>query len=147
MEAKSIVKITISGEHSHVIEDVVYFRSGMTVDFVVRWMWYFEYLAALVKVRNPHRKVELIGGPQNVLLGKAWHEFKRNNLLKHRRSKLSRLEKGVIDDDLFHFKSQDNEREVSATRSAIEQLERDEFPIVEFPEYINNIKTWVRKRK
>ena len=57
---KCVVKISISSEtnYSH-IDDVVYYRSGMSPDFVQRWLWFFEYLSARVKVSNPRRKVEI----------------------------------------------------------------------------------------
>ncbi len=139
-----IVKIAVSSETNYFhIEDVVYYRSGMAPDFVVRWLWYFEYLAALVKVKNPKRKVEFIKGSQDILVGSEWHEHRRAALLKSRKTKLKKLEKGVIDDDLFGFKSQDNEIEKAEVRQQIESLENDEFPIDEFPEYINKIKEYI----
>lgn len=141
---KCVVKIAVSSETDYYhIDDVVYYRSGMTPGFVERWMWYFEYLAALVKVNNPRRKVEFYNGPQDVLVGKEWHEYRRGVLLKSRMAKLKKLEKGVVDDDLFHFKSEDNERKKAEVKSQLESLERDEFPIPEFPEYINKIKEYL----
>jgi hypothetical protein len=141
---KCIVKIAVSGETDYFhIDDVVYYRSGMSPDFVTRWLWYFDYLAALVKVHNPRRRVELVKGPTDILLGKEWHEYRRGVLLKSRMAKLKKLEKGVADDDLFHFKSQDNEAERAKVQSQIDALEKDEFPIPEFPEYINKIKQYV----
>lgn len=141
---KCVVKIAVSSETDYChIDDVVYYRSGMSPDFVVRWMWYFEYLAALVKVNNPRRKVEFYNGPQDVLVGKEWHEYRRGVLLKSRMAKLKKLEKGVVDDDLFHFKSEDNERKKAEVKAQLESLERDEFPIPEFPEYINKIKEYL----
>lgn len=142
---RCVVKIAVSGESDYFhIDDVVYYRSGMTPDFVVRWLWYFEYLAALVKVHNPRRRVELVKGPTDILLGKEWHDYRREVLLKSRRMKLKKLEKGVVDDDLFHFKSQDNKAERAKVQSQIDALEKDEFPIPEFPEYINKIKQYVQ---
>lgn len=141
--SKCVVKIGISSETDYFhIEEVVYYRSGLTPDFVIRWLWYFEYLAALVKVNNPRRKVEFYKGPQNIMVGKEWHEHRRATLLKSRETKLKKLEKGVVDDDLFHFKSQDNEDKKRQVQSQIDALNRDEYPIEEFPEYINRIKEY-----
>lgn len=138
-----VVKIAVSGETDYFhMDDVVYYRSGMTPDFVTRWLWYFEYLAALVKVNNPHRKVEFYKGPQDILVGKEWHEHRRATLLKFRATKLKQLEKGVVDDDLFHFKSQDNEAKKQQVLAQIDALNRDEFPFEEFPDYINKIKQY-----
>ena len=142
---RCVVKIAVSGESDYFhIDDVVYYRSGMTPDFVVRWLWYFEYLAALVKVHNPRRRVELVKCQTDILLGKEWHDYRREVILKSRRMKLKKLEKGVVDDDLFHFKSQDNKAERAKVQSQIDALEKDEFPIAEFPEYINKIKQYVQ---
>lgn len=143
---KCVVKISVSSDTNYThIDDVVYYRSGLSPDFITRWLWYFEYLAALVKVNNPLRKVEFYKGPQDILLGREWHEHRRNAILKSRYTKLKKLEKGVVDDDLFHFKSQDNEIEKQCVISQINALERDEYPIDEFPENINKIKNYIHK--
>ena len=142
---RCVVKIAVSNETNYFhMDDVVYYRAGLSPDFITRWLWYFEYLAALVKVNNPHRKVEFTKGPQDVLVGQEWHEHRRNALLKSRQTKLRQLEKGVVDDDLFHFKSQDNEAKKQDVLSQIDALNRDEYPIEEFPEYINKIKEYIR---
>lgn len=139
-----VVKISVTSETDRYhVDDVVYYRSGMSPDFAVRWSWYFEYLAALVKVRNPKRAVFLSGGRQDILLGKEWHDYRREVLLKSRQRKLKQLNMPVVDDDLFGFKSQDNEAEKVKVQAQLDALERDEFPIPEFPEYINKIKKYV----
>ena len=141
---KCVVKISVSSETnlSH-IDDVVYYRSGMSPDFVQRWLWFFEYLSARVKVANPKRKVEFYKGPQDIMLGSEWHEYRRNVMMKTCNTKLKKLEKGVVNDDLFHFASQDNDRKISEVRSKLASLAKDEFPIQEFPEYINKIKYYI----
>lgn len=144
MEKRCVVKIAVSSQTDYFhIDDVVYYRSGMSPDFINRWLWFFEYLAARIKVANPRRKVEFYKGPQEVKLGRDWHEYRRGVMIKSRITKLKQLEKGVVDDDLFHFKSEDNERKKSEVKSQLESLERDEFPIPEFPEYINKIKEYL----
>ena len=136
-----VVKITLGSVTSyHHMEEVVYYRSGMTADFLSRWDWYFCYLAALVKVRYPKRKVELFKGPQDVVLGDEWHEQRRVSLLKHRKGKLKKLENGVVEDDLFGFNREDNEMKIRKVKDEISALERDEYPIPDVPEYINRIK-------
>lgn len=141
---KCVVKISISSEtnYSH-IDDVVYYRSGMSPDFVQRWLWFFEYLSARVKVANPKRKVEFYKGPQNIMLGSEWHEYRRGVLMKSCNTKLKKLGKGVVNDDLFHFASQDNDRKISEVKTKLASLQEDNFPIPDFPEYINKIKQYV----
>ena len=144
MEKRCVVKIAVSSETDYYhIDDVVYYRSGMSPDFIERWLWFFEYLAARIKVANPRRKVEFYKGPQTIKLGREWHEYRRGVMMKSRTTKLKQLEKGVVDDDLFHFKSEDNERKKAEVKAQLESLERDKFPIPEFPEYINKIKEYV----
>ena len=139
--ALCVVKITLGSETSyHHMEEVVYYRSGMTADFLSRWDWYFSYLAALVKVRYPRRKVELFKGPQDIILGDEWHEQRRQSLLKFRKRRLKKLENHVVEDDLFGFNRGDIEKKKKKVRDEIAALERDEYPISDFPEYINRIK-------
>lgn len=141
---KCVVKISVSSETNYsLIDDVVYYRSGMSPDFVDRWLWFFEYLSARVKVSNPKRKVEFYKGPQDIMLGDEWHEHRRNVMMKSCTTKLKKLEKGVVDDDFFHFKSQDNERKIEEVKAKFTSLERNEFPIPAFPEYINKIKNYI----
>ena len=139
-----VVKISVTSETDRYhVDDVVYYRSGMSADFAVRWSWYFEYLAALVKVSNPKRAVFLSGGRQDILLGKEWHDYRREVLLKSRQRKLKQLNMPVVDDDLFGFKSQDNEAKKAKVSAEIDALVKDTYPISEFPEYINKIKDYV----
>lgn len=49
----------------------------------------------------------------------------------------------VVDDDLFGFKSQDNEAKKAKVSAEIDALVKDTYPISEFPEYINKIKDYV----
>ena len=123
MEKRCVVKIAVSSETDYYhIDDVVYYRSGMSPDFIERWLWFFEYLAACIKVANPRRKVEFYKGPQTIKLGREWHEYRRGVMMKSRTTKLKQLEKGVVDDDLFHFKSEDNERKKAEVKAQLESL-------------------------
>lgn len=141
---KCVVKISVSSKtnYSH-IDDVVYYRSGMSPDFVDRWLWFFEYLSARVKVANPKRKVEFYKGPQDIMLGQEWHEYRRNVMMRSCNTKIKKLENVIINDDLFHFASQDNDKKISEVRSKLASLEKDEYPIAEYPEYINKIKNYI----
>lgn len=76
-------------------------------------------------------------------MGREWHEYRRGVMMKSLTTKLKQLEKGLVDDDLFHFKSEDNERKKAEVKAQLESLERDEFPIPEFPEYINKMKEYL----
>lgn len=141
-----VVKIAVSTAENYThIEDVVYYRSGMTPDFVTRWRWYFDLLAAMVKVANPRRRVEVWAGPVDIMLGDEWHQYRRAAMLKSRNIKLKQLRNFTPSDDLFGFGMADHDAHVRKVMKQIEQLERDEYPIPEFPEYINKIKTYIRE--
>ena len=140
-----IVKISVSTTDNYThIDDVVYYRSGMSPDFLTRWMWFFEYLAAKVKVANPRRRVEIYHGPIDIMLGQEWHEYRRQAILKSRNIKLNKLKRFTPNDDLFGFARADHEKRVNDVLQQITQLERDEFPIQDFPEYINKIKIYLK---
>ena len=58
------VKITVyKGYHA---DKVVYYRGQISIDMLEKWRWYFEYLAARIKVKHPRRKVELTIGRQTL---------------------------------------------------------------------------------
>lgn len=51
----------------------------------------------------------------------------------------------IYDNDLFNFAIQENKNKIAKTKKEIEMLENGTYPIPEFPEYINEIKKWIRK--
>ena len=138
------VKITIgmAREYNHV-EDVIYYHGSCSPDFISKWMWYFEYLQALVKVRWPHRRVVLTTGIRDVPIGDEWHEMKRQSLIKSKTSRLKRLDREGYDADLFGFAAEDHEALLRKIKHDLELLEIDEYHIPEFPEYINKIKEYI----
>mgnify|MGYP000207749780 CR=1 FL=1 len=139
-----VVKISISSavNYTH-IDDVVYYRSGMSPDFVAKWLWFFEYLAARVKVANPRRRVELWHGPADIMLGDEWHEHRRQAMIKSRNAKLKQLANNTPAGDLFGFARADHNLKIEHVKMQIEQLEADAYPIPMFPEYINKIKGYI----
>ena len=140
-----VVKISVSSAEIYThIDDVAYYRSGMTPDFVTRWRWYFEYLGALVKVANPRRRVEVWAGPVDLMLGDEWHQHRRQAMLKSRNIKLKQLRSITPSSDLFGFGQQEHDLRVSEMKRQIDLLERDEFPIADFPEYINKIREYIK---
>lgn len=143
---RCVCKITISETWSyHQVRSTIYYRSGMSPDFVVRWRWYFDYLAALVKVHNPHRNVVIRCDvlPDDMLLGKEWHEYRRNTMLQTARRKLAQLEKADVSIDIFGFAQEDHARDLASQKALVEALEADTYPIPDFPSYINRIKEFL----
>lgn len=126
------------------VEEVIYYRYNQPLQFVQRWMWYFEYLAALVKVHNPHRKVELIICSQdNMLCGEDYISEKTKNLLRAKKRKLKQTRHGYYEDDLFGFTKAERENKLSDIQEEIDALERGEFRYYVPPTEINNIKKWI----
>lgn len=126
-----IIKINLYGEgdtECHV-EMVVYYRYDFPTMMMYRWRWYFEYIAALVKVHYPHRKVELMihQNSEGYLAGQDYIEKKTKSLLTSLRSQLTRLENGVVQDDLFGTVSEKNEAKKERIRKEIADLESGVF--------------------
>lgn len=144
--ARCVVKIAISSVSYFHMDDVVYYRSGMTPDFVVRWRWFFDYLAALVKVNNPHRNVVFYTGPQSedIRLGKEWYEHRKAVMLKTANRVVNRLKAMPVESDLFGYNASDRDRQLEEWTNKIALLEADKYPIPGFPEYINKVKEYVR---
>lgn len=135
------VKITVyKGYHA---DKVVYYRGQISIDMLEKWRWYFEYLAARIKVKHPRRKVELTIGRQTLLLGDEYVQEKIKNLLRHRRAKLQKLINTPVSSDLFNDNQIDLEKKIEQTRAEIAALERGEYTGWVPPYYINEIKQWI----
>lgn len=126
-------------------EATIYYRYDMPMRIVEKWKWYFEYLAALVKVHNPHRKVELtIHAQQNTLCGADYVSERTKNLLRAKNIKLKKLRMDYIEDDLFGMAKADNEAKIESVRREIEALERGEFNYYVPETYRNRIKSYIK---
>lgn len=135
------VKISVyNGTH---VDKVVYYRNKLPVFIVEKWRWYFEYLAARIKVKHPRRKVELTICPQTLLQGDEFVQEKIKNLLRHRRSRLKKLIESPVETDLFSRNADERQREINQVKSEIESLEKGEYNGYIPPVYINEIKNWI----
>lgn len=110
---------------------------------IEQWKWYFEYLAARIKVAHPRRKVELVICAQTLLQGDEYIKAKTVSLLKAKRSRLTKLIERPVTADLFGFNQEAREEKIKALKSEIEALERGEFNYYVPQTYINNIKEWI----
>lgn len=135
------VKITVyKGYHA---DRVVYYRGQISIDMLEKWRWYFEYLAARIKVKHPRRKVELTICPQTLPLGDEYVQEKIKNLLRHRRTKLQKLINTPVASDLFSSNQMELDKKIEQARAEIEALERGEYTGWVPPYYINEIKQWI----
>lgn len=136
------VKIMMyKGAHA---DTVVYYRNKLPMILIEKYRWYFEYLAALIKVHNPRIKVELIACPQELLQGRQYVERKTETLLIAKRSALRKCENEVISDDLFSYKSAENNYKKRRLIDEIKDLENGDFNYYVPVEYINRIKEFIK---
>ena len=140
---KIFVKITLYKDTQ--ADKVIYYRNKITVNMSIKWRWYFDYLAALVKVSNPRQKVALDIGIQKMLQGKEYIESKTKTLLSAKKGQLKKLEKTGYIDDVFGFETEKREDKIEKIRMEIEALERGEFNYYVPPVYINEIKNHIKK--
>lgn len=100
------------------LAEVAYFKNEMTVPFYERWRWYFEYRAAILRVKYPKAYTELIQGT---------HEYtpKLHELEKKMQDKI-RAKKGQI----TRFKSE---------LKRVESEWREIWPIEENERYQNTL--------
>lgn len=125
--------------------EVIYYRNKLPLWIVEQWRWYFDYLAALVKVNNPRLKVELTICAQTLKQGQEYIEEKSKTLLKAKKAKLKKLQSQPVQDDLFHFERDRCEKAIRELREAVAALVRGEFNYYVPPTHINKIKNWIRR--
>ncbi len=144
-EPTMVVRIDVSlSNERQVVDEVVYYRADLKMSLALRWSWYFEYLAALVKVKHPKRKVNLIitRKPDELKLGDEYIAEKTKTLLKAKRGQINRLTKDSTT-DLFGFADSDRQEKIGKIQSEIDALERGEFPYYYPVERKNVIKKWI----
>lgn len=124
--------------------EVIYYRNKLPMCIIDQWRWYFEYLAALVKVNNPRKKVELIICAQTLKQGQEYIEEKSKALLRAKKSKLKKLQNAPLYNDFFNFAKEEQDKKIKAIQEEINALERGEFNYYIPPTYINRIKNWVK---
>ncbi len=142
-EAIICVRIDVSMESCYnITERVIYYRL-QPISSWSRWVWYYEYLVALVKVRHPRRKVTLYMGNIKYVSREDYIKKRMDDILRAKRGQLKKLLNQPINDDLFGFTSEAHNKKIETVRGAIKALERGEvnFYVPEY--YINEIKQWI----
>lgn len=145
VEPIMVIRIDVSMErYQHIPEEVVYYRADLKMSRALRWKWYFEYLAARIKVKHPKRTVRLqiIQKPADLKLGDEYIAQKSRTLIKAKRAQIAKLEKDHTT-DLFSFAELDRADKICRLRNEIGALERGEFPYYYPPKSKNVIKQWI----
>ncbi|WP_418202531.1 hypothetical protein [Bacteroides sp.] len=125
--------------------EVIYYRNKLPMWIIEQWRWYFDYIAALVKVNNPRRKVELITCAQTLKQGQEYIEEKSKTLLRAKETKLKRLENTPVQNDLFNNAKEEQDKKIQAVQGEINAIKRGEFNYYVPPTYINKIKKWIKR--
>lgn len=149
-EPLMIVKISVSFVGGYAVEDVVYYQYKLPMNLMEKYKWYFEYLAALVKVHNPRRHVELYIGRQDdktgndlILCGQDYINAKTPSLIAGKKRSITKIRNRMPGDDLFGLGRAECEAKIAKIQSEIDVLERGEFNYYVPATYINKIKQYI----
>lgn len=136
-----VVKIALyNGCH---VDAVVYYRRRMDIDFFLRWRWFFEYIAARIKVAHPRERVELTGGRIDLLTPEAYIEKKRESLLRAKRGQIKKLENTPDELDLFDIAINKKQEKIARIEDEIRRLEAGEVTFWVYDDYINRIHEFI----
>ena len=144
------VKITIFLPDSPIADDTVYFRYALPMDTMLRYQWYFEYLAALLKVRHPRRRVKLeyfnVTDAKPEDCAECGGDYVRTHLPKRLAAKRKELGKYTKEhpQDLFGFTENEMREKAEKVRAQIRDLEAGTYDAWVPPTYINKVKEWLR---
>lgn len=145
------VKITVSAYKSHIMEETVYYRYKVPFDHVVRFKWYFEWLASLVKSHHPHRKVLLEvfkRDTDSVLCGEDFLKKTLPDKIRGLKAKITaERNKASRTDDLFGFAAGKADEKIRGYEDRIAAYERGEYDGWVPPTYINTVRKWLTDEK
>ena len=136
---KRFVKIVLYERYNSPISETVYFRSVIPQRILDKYMWYFDYLVALIKVKYPKKKVVLSYGVQNMLFGEDYIKEKIKNLISHKKGRITQLNKMPEIVDLFDDGSKKTEM-INKLKNEIADLEKGIVNFYVPVEYINKIR-------
>ncbi len=149
-EPLMIVRIDISRADGCGYDDVIYYYYKLPMNIMLRYKWYFEYLAALVKVHNPRRRVTLQIGRQDdkpsnntILCGQDYIEARTPTLIAGKKRTISKLRNRMPEYDLFGLGNAEREAKIASIQLEIDALERGEFKYYVPATYINKIKQYI----
>lgn len=136
------IAVKITYYHQSHNPEVVYYRYNLPMRIIEKWKWYFEYITALIKVNNPKNKVELtIVAQDGCLCGEDYKQWKIQNLIKAKSTKIKKLQT-ANSDDLFNFQSIERKETINRLQKEIEDLQNGILSYIP-PIYINNIKSLI----
>lgn len=147
-DRKYIVKISLSMDrYRNNVENVVYYNREIPYHIFQKYLWYFELLAAKVKVAFPKRKVWLEYFDDILPTKDEYISKKRKTLLSAKKGKLTKLhnELLVADNDLFGLSKEKINNKINRVQNEIKDLESGKI-IFHVPYlYKNEIKKFISK--
>ena len=142
MNVEFCVKISVGKRRTCSVDDVVYYRRYMDLDFVLRWQWYFHYISALVQVRHPELFVKTIISRVDMLTPAEYVEKKRVDLIKAQKAKLTKIKGIPVKYDLFGYNQTERVEKVEAIEERLKNLESGVVDFWVYADYINKIKSY-----
>ncbi len=147
-EALLAVRITISMKRCYIVDDVVYYNIlPLSIAFNHR-LW-FEWVAALVKVRHRDRQVRLtierLEDEIIYMMSPEYREKRRKNILKRKQSDLRKLIL-LRDSGGDMFSGTDfcpYSARIKKLEDDISKLNNDTFYIYQPGKYKNDIRKWI----
>ncbi len=94
-EFRFFVKIRKHSSGKSVLANVVYYKTDMTFEFFMKWKWYFEYRAALLRVKEPRAYVEYIHGNYEYILPEDIYRAKLKNLIRAAKSERTQVRRAI----------------------------------------------------
>lgn len=133
--------IKIVSYSGYLCDETLYWRYKLPYRLVVKYRWYFEYLTALMKIRNPHKTYRLTINEftGNILCGEDYVKMKIPSKLKGRYRALRMAQNECVELDLFGFAEKAKTEKVENIMREIARLEQGYFDYPIFDEYINKI--------
>ena len=114
-EFRIFVKILFAESGTAAMAEVHYFRNDMTVPFYQKWRWYFEYRAALLRVKYPKSFIGYEQGSYIYELPENMYKDKVKNI---------------------YFSNKRQFCKFNNRLNALKQNWNEIFPIEEHPDYI-----------
>lgn len=145
------IRITISlASEPQLVDETVYWRYRLSMDTMLRWRWYFEYLAARLKVAHPRRTVHLAiinitddtDNRKGSLCGEDFIRWATPRRLAAKRRELGKYTKDYPQ-DLFGLKDAENAKKAAKIRKQIADLEAGVYDAYVPPVYVNKLKKYL----
>ncbi len=132
------------------VDETVYWRYRLPMDMMLRWKWYFEYLAARLKVEHPRREVRLdiinitndTDNRGGSLCGDDYVRWSLPRRLAAKRRELGKYTKDYPQ-DLFGLKDAENAKKAAKIKKQIADLEAGVYNAYVPPVYVNKLKKYL----